>query len=74
MKNIFKEHPNSVGETYLQHLLKAFSFGIKLMLMSLQAFIHGIFPWCFEHSVSDKIRNLNDVLQQRKDNFSEDVN
>jgi len=26
MKNIFKDHPNSVGETYFQHLLKAMSF------------------------------------------------
>ena len=29
MKNIFKDHPNSVGETYFQHLLKAMSFVIK---------------------------------------------
>ena len=67
MKNIFNNHPSSVGETYLQHLSKAFFFGYKLMVMSIQAFIHGIFPWCFEHTVSNKIKKLNNILQKRKD-------
>ena len=69
MKNIFSNHPNSVGETYLQHLFKAFNFGYKLTVMSIQAFIHGILPWCFEHTVSNKIKKLNDVLQQRKESL-----
>ena len=69
MKNIFSNHPNSVGETYLQHLFKAFNFGYKLTVMSIQAFIHGILPWCFEHTVSDKIKKLNDVLQKRKESL-----
>ena len=66
MKNIFKDHPNSVGETYFQHFKKSISFGIKLMLISCRAFIHAIFPWCFEHSVSYHINKLNDMLQARK--------
>ena len=67
MKNIFKDHPNSVGETYFQHLLKAMSFVIKLKLIAARAFIHAIFPWCFEHSISDQIKKLNDILQSRKE-------
>ena len=66
MKNIFKEPPNSVGETYFQHFLKSCSFGIKLLMISARAFIHAIFPWCFEHSTSDHISRLNDILQSRK--------
>ncbi len=74
MKNIFKDHPNSVGETYFQHLLKAMSFVIKLKLIAARAFIHAIFPWCFEHSVSDQVKELNDILQARKDSNSIDKN
>ena len=37
------------------------------MVMSIQAFIHGVFPWCFEHTVSNKIKKLNNILQKRKD-------
>tara|TARA_B100001250_G_C19488080_1_gene651775 strand:+ start:295 stop:519 length:225 start_codon:yes stop_codon:yes gene_type:complete len=74
MSNFFKAHLNAVGETYFQHLFKAFSFGIKLILIALRAFIHAIFPWFFEYSVSEKISELNDVLQNRKKSKSLDKN
>ena len=69
MKNIFKDHPNAAGETYCQHFFKSCSFGIKLILIAARAFVHAIFPWCFEHNTSDQISKLNNVLQSRK-NFS----
>ena len=72
MKNIFKDHPNAVGETYFQHFFKACSFGIKLILIAGRAFIHAIFPCFFEHSTSDKISKLNDVLQNRKNSINSD--
>jgi hypothetical protein len=72
MKNIFTHHPNAVEETYLHHFLKSCSFGLKLILIATRAFIHGIFPWCFEHSVSDQISKLNDVLQARKKSINSD--
>ncbi len=65
MKNIFNKHPNSVGETYFQHFLKSFSFAVRLLLLAMIAFIHAIFPWCFQYSVSNNIRKLNDILQSR---------
>ncbi len=74
MRNFFKEHPNSVGETYFQHFLKSCSFGIKLLLIAIRAFVHAIFPWCFEHSASDSISKLNDVLQSRKNSASSNKN
>ena len=72
MKNIFKDHPNSVGETYFQHFFKACAFGIKLLLIAAQAFLHAIFPWCFKHSTSDQISKLNKVLQSRKNSINSD--
>ena len=74
MKNIFKQHPNSIGETYLQHFVKAFGFGVKLILIAVQVFIHAVFPWCFEHSTSDQISKLNDILQSRKNFMNSDKN
>ena len=74
MKNIIKDHLNKVGETYFEHFLKAFGFGIKLMLISLRVFIHAIFPWCFEHSTSDRIKKLNDILQDRKNSVNSGEN
>ena len=74
MKNIFKEHPNAVGETYLQHFFKSFRFGMKLIMIAVGAFIHAIFPCFFEHSTSEKISKLNDVLQARRDSINSDLN
>ena len=66
MKNIFTEHPNQVGESYLQHMLKAFSFSLKLLLMSLQALIHALISSLCVTVVSDKIKIMNEALQRRK--------
>ena len=74
MKNIFKEHPNAVGETYFQHFFKSCSFGLKLILIAVRAFVHAIFPWCFEHSTRHQISKLNDVLQARKSSVNSDKN
>ena len=74
MKNIFKEHPSAVGETYFQHFLNSCSFGIKLIFIAVLAFVHAIFPWCFEHSASDRICRLNDTLQSRKNSISSKKN
>ena len=74
MKNIFKNHPNKIGETYFEHFFKACSFGIKLILIALRVFVHAIFPWCFEHSASDRISKLHDILQNRKKSSNPDEN
>lgn len=66
MKNIFTNHPNSIGETYFQHFLKSMSFGIKLIFIGFRAFIHAVLPWCYEYSVSDYVYKLNQTLQNRK--------
>ena len=70
MKNIFKKHPNSVGETYFQHFFKAFGFGVNLILIAFRAFIHAILPFCFENSVSKSISKLNDKLHNRQNSVS----
>ena len=74
MKNIFTKHPNSVGETYFEHFFRACSFGFKLMSITARVFIHAIFPWCFEHSASDRISKLHDILQSRKNSPNPDEN
>ena len=72
MKNIFKDHPSKVGETYFEHFLKACSFGIKLLLIAVRVFVHAIFPWCFEHSASERVSKLHDILQNRKKSANPD--
>ncbi|MEP3275661.1 MAG: DUF6356 family protein [Stappiaceae bacterium] len=54
----FKEHPASVGETYLQHMAFAGAFAGKLFLAGLAAAIHAVIPSLFETTASRIIREL----------------
>ena len=55
MKNFFTKHPNDIGESYLQHLMKGIIFSFKLVPVAVKFFIHAIFPFLFENSASNKI-------------------
>jgi len=66
MNNPFTKHPGSVGETYSRHFIKAVSYSARLFVMSLQVGIHSLFPFLFTHTVSDKVKLLNDELLKRR--------
>lgn len=55
-------HPKSIGETYLQHLKHAFSFGISMLKGSLVCFIHGLFPFIFIDKGSKCINELHEKM------------
>jgi hypothetical protein len=42
------------------------SFSLKLSWMSLHALIHAFLPFLCVTSVSEKIKEMNEVLQKRK--------
>ncbi|MDP6169535.1 MAG: DUF6356 family protein [Candidatus Marinimicrobia bacterium] len=67
MKNIFKEHPNSVGETYIQHMKKAIVYSIKLAMASVCCMIHSLFPFLFLDTASRISKKIYDDVQYRLD-------
>jgi hypothetical protein len=69
MRCSFTEHPNSVGETYLEHTGVAWRFGFKLLLASLACFIHGLLPFLCVTTGSSTIRALyaEMVTHRRRD-------
>ena len=64
----FTEHPESVGETYFQHMRASFGFGWRMFAASLGCFLHGIFPFLCVKTGSKTIHalNLNMVLNRDK--------
>jgi hypothetical protein len=66
MKNPFTEHPNSVGETYFQHMRNALRYSIILGILSLIVFIHSVFPFWFKTLTGDKVEKLNKEMKRRK--------
>jgi hypothetical protein len=67
LDRLFTDHPRSVGETYLEHLESASSFGLRMILAGLACMIHGILPFLFVRTGSTTIRALhNDMLDNRR--------
>ncbi|MFK7914488.1 MAG: DUF6356 family protein [Pseudomonadales bacterium] len=63
--NRFCEHPNSVGETYGQHLRAAFGYSWRLFKGALGCALHGLMPWLCTSTGSALISDLHQELQAR---------
>ena len=55
----FSEHPASVGESYLEHMAVAGSFGWAMLRGSLACFVHALLPFLFLTTGSGIINTLH---------------
>ena len=55
----FTQHPADVGETYLQHLIHASSFGVRMVLGGFACMLHGLLPFLFVKTGSKQIETLH---------------
>lgn len=62
MNKLFTEHPESVGETYLEHMGVAFGFGTRMLLAGLACVVHGLLPFLFVKTGSRTIATLHDRM------------
>jgi Family of unknown function (DUF6356) len=66
LKKLFVDHPDSVGESYFEHMTVAFGFGFQMLGGALACIIHGIVPGLFVCSGSKTINCLHDRLQEKR--------
>jgi hypothetical protein len=62
LKQLFTEHPQSVGETYLEHLCAATGFAMRMMMGGAACFLHALFPFAFRRTGSECIEQLHDRM------------
>lgn len=62
---LFTEHPNSVGETYLQHSVAATKLSLRLSMASLAQLVHAIFPF-FSPPCGTDVCSMIDYLESKK--------
>ena len=60
--SLFTDHPNSVGESYVEHLHSAAGFGSRMMVAGLACMLHGLFPFLFVTTGSRTIRHLHETM------------
>ena len=66
LRNRLNAHLREVGETYLQHLVKATTFAARMMAGSLACLAHGLLPFLFTHTGSDCVRRLHDEMVENR--------
>ena len=59
---LFTRHPACVGETYLQHLGNASTFGIRMLIGGLACLVHALLPFLFERTASHCIAQLHERM------------
>ena len=65
MLDFMTRHPRSVGESYGEHLLAAWSFAAGLMLAALACFVHGLLPFLCQSSASRRVDRLHAQMSRR---------
>jgi hypothetical protein len=66
MQRIFTEHPASVGETYGQHMARAWCFGGRMVLAGLACMVHSLLPFTFVRTGSQTVEELNTQMLATK--------
>lgn len=68
LKELFTQHPNTIDETYLQHLRFAWTFSTYMLLASIVSVVHGLFPFMFLTTGSDILHKLIQKCEHRGKN------
>jgi hypothetical protein len=62
IRSLFLSHPESVGETYLQHQGVALSFAAELVMAGLACAVHAVIPALCTRTASRAIERLHGRL------------
>ncbi len=77
MKKLFTDHPASVGEDYLQHLMIALCFSGELLVAALACLVHALLSFLFVKAGSERVTSLYKKmvshLDQRSDLSADDA-
>ncbi len=66
--NVFRDHPASVGETYLGHMRSALGFSFAMARAAVCCAIHGLLPFLFQKTGSRAIDDLHRRMVRERSN------
>jgi hypothetical protein len=58
LKRLFTEHPDSVGESYFEHMGVALSFAGPLLVAGMAALVHAFLPFLCLRTSSTIVKRL----------------
>jgi hypothetical protein len=67
LNKLFTKHPSSLNESYSEHFLCAFTYGVRIVFSGFACLIHSVFPFLFKTVASDLANKIvNDVNFRKK--------
>ena len=58
-------HLKIVKESYGSHLRFTLQLCFDFLLLAVVSIVHGLCPWILTGKVSDRVKELNDILNKR---------
>ena len=58
-------HLQIVKQSYLSHLRFTIQLCFDFILLAVISLVHGFCPWIMTGKVSDRVKELNDILNKR---------
>lgn len=65
LRRLFTEHPESVGESYFEHMGVALSFAGPLLMAGLAALVHAFLPFLCTTTASTTVKRLHARMMNR---------
>lgn len=65
LSRLFTEHPQTVDETYFQHMRFAGGFAVRLLGAGCAAIVHAVLPFLFEKTASRMINDMHHRMHNR---------
>ena len=67
---LFLRHPHEAGETYWKHLCFTTGMAFRFARAALIILVHGFFPFLFEHTSSNEIAKIFEIMRVRNPKYS----
>jgi hypothetical protein len=74
IQRLFTEHPESVGESYGEHLVRASVFGGRMVVAGIACMLHALLPFVFVRTGSVAVEELHGQMQAVKGRGSQGLN
>jgi hypothetical protein len=62
VRQLFTQHPHSVGESYFEHQEQAFAFGTAMLRAGIACLLHGLVPALFTTTGSRTVSRLHERM------------
>ena len=62
MSNWYREHLDTVSESYFEHMGHAFSFGYRMFKAAICVSLHGLLPFVFTKTGKACVAELHDEM------------